>query len=52
MFLYFADEAKTQMVVIEQGGNEAAINTCSTSIRNVSDYIDDQYKIRRLASLR
>ena len=52
MFLYFADAAKTQMVIIEQGGGEAAINTCSTSIRNVSDYIDDQYKIRRLSSLR
>ena len=49
MFLYYADDAKTQMMLIEQGGDEAAINTVSCSIRKVSRYKDQKYVIRRLA---
>lgn len=50
MFLYYADAAHTQMVIIEQGGAEAAINTCSTSIRSVAYYINAGYVPRRLKS--
>ncbi len=50
MFLYYADAAHTQMVIIEQGGAEAAINTCSTSIRSVDYYFGAGYVARRLKS--
>jgi hypothetical protein len=48
MFLYFADAAHTQIVIIEQGGGEAAINTCSTSIKSLAYYINAGYVPRRL----
>ncbi len=48
MFLYWADERRTQAVCIEQGGSEAGINTVSTSIYVISDFIDDHYRLRRL----
>ena len=46
MFLYWADEAHTQAVFIEQGGSEAGINTISTSVYKVSDYLENFYHIR------
>ncbi|MBR3928918.1 MAG: Ig-like domain-containing protein [Clostridia bacterium] len=46
MFLYWADEAHTQAVFIEQGGSEDAINTISTSVYTVSDYMNKYYHIR------
>ncbi len=46
MFLYWADEAHTQAVFIEQGGSEDAINTVSTSVYTVSDYLENHYHIR------
>ena len=51
MFLYYANAAKTQIVIIEQGGTEAAINTCSTSIKDIGEYSNNSYVIRRLKSL-
>ena len=60
MFLYYANEAKTQMVIIEQGGSASAdraidkkaySNTIACSIKNVSYYTSRSYKIRRLKSL-
>ena len=51
MFLYYADAAKTQMVIIEQGGGEFDTNTCSCSIRTISTYLDKGYKMLRLAKL-
>lgn len=46
MFLYWADDAHTQAVFIEQGGSEAGINTVSTSVYTVSDYMNNHYHIR------
>ncbi len=46
MFLYWADEAHTQAVFIEQGGSEPGINTISTSVYTVSDYFENFYHIR------
>lgn len=51
MFLYYANAAKTQIVIIEQGGTEAAINTCSTSFKDIGEYSNNSYVIRRLKSL-
>lgn len=51
MFLYFADAAHTQMMMIEQGGGEAGVNTVSCSIKSISSYTGSGYKIRRLRSL-
>ena len=51
MFLYYANTARTQMVIIEQGGGEAGTNTISCSIRDIASYTGGGYKIRRLASL-
>lgn len=48
MFLYWADEAHTQAVFIEQGGDEKGINTISTSIYNIDDYFNNFYHIRSL----
>lgn len=50
MFLYYANSAKTQIVVIEQGGNEAGINTVSTSIYSLSYYLSNSYIPRRLTA--
>ncbi|MBQ1256773.1 MAG: Ig-like domain-containing protein [Clostridia bacterium] len=46
IFLYWADDAHTQAVFIEQGGSEPGINTCSTSVYTVSDYMNNHYHIR------
>lgn len=48
MFLYYANSAKTQIVVIEQGGSEAGINTVSTSLYSLSYYYNNSYIPRRL----
>ena len=50
MFLYYANSAKTQIVVIEQGGNEAGINTVSTSLYSLSYYLSNSYIPRRLTA--
>ena len=49
MFLYWADDAHTQAVIIQQGGNEPAINTVNTSVEELSDYTLNSYRLRRLA---
>ena len=51
MFLYYANEEKTQIVIIEQGGGEAGTNTVSCSIRDVSYYTSRGYSIRRVSTL-
>jgi uncharacterized protein YjdB len=48
MFLYFADKAKTQMVIMEQGGRGEYTNTVWCSIVSVNTYLGNGYKIRRL----
>ena len=47
IFLYYANSEKTQFVIIEQGGNEAAINTISTSVHDASYYFSNEYIPRR-----
>lgn len=49
IFLYWANEAHTQMVIIEQGGGEAGTNCISTSIRKTTYYQNKGYSIRRVA---
>ncbi len=49
MFLYYADNQKSRIVVIEQGGNEPGINTVSTSIYPLSYYYQNGYIPRRLS---
>ncbi len=51
IFLYWANEAHTQMVIIEQGGGEAGTNTVSTSLRRTAYYQEKGYSVRRLTSL-
>ena len=51
IFLYWANESHTQMVIIEQGGGEAGTNTVSCSLRKTSYYQDKGYSVRRLTSL-
>ncbi len=48
MFLYWADEAHTQAVFIQQGGSEPGINTVNTIVEEVSLYTEDSYRLRRL----
>ncbi|MBQ1256639.1 MAG: Ig-like domain-containing protein [Clostridia bacterium] len=50
MFLYYANNAKTQIVVIEQGGSEAGINTVSTGLYSLSYYLSNGYIPRRLTA--
>ena len=50
MFLYYANSAKTQIVVIEQGGSEAGINTVSTGLYPLSYYYSNGYIPRRLTA--
>lgn len=47
MFLYYANEAHTQIVVIEQGGNEATVNTASANVYSFSSYLDNGFIARR-----
>lgn len=48
MFLYFADEEKTQAVFIQQGGSEPGINTVNTFVQDISYYLDNDYRMRHL----
>ncbi len=50
MFLYYADLAKSQIMIIEQGGGEKGTNTVSASIKKISYYTDRKYVIRRLST--
>ena len=52
MFLYYADKAKTQMVIIEQGGGNDYTNTISCSIKNIQSYLDKGYKMRKVSGLK
>ena len=47
IFLYWTDAARTQFMLIEQGGGEAAINTVSCNVRTVAYYQSEGYVIRR-----
>ena len=51
MFLYYANSAKTQMVIIEQGGGNDYTNTISCSIKNIQAYLDSGYKMRKKSGL-
>ncbi len=50
MFLYYANDAKTQIVVIQQGGDEPAINTVNADVNNLSYYTSNYYFVRRNTS--
>lgn len=50
IFLYYADKAKKQMVILEQGGRGEYTNTVWCSIVNLNTYLNSGYKIRRLRS--
>ena len=52
MFLYYANEAHTQIVLIEQGGDEFGINTVSVNTRSLSYYLNDGYIPRRYTGWR
>ena len=49
MFLYWADEDRTQAVFIQQGGQEPGINTVNTVVGELSYYTENSYRLRRLA---
>ena len=49
MFLYWTDEEHTQAVFIQQGGSEPAINTVNATVEEISTYLDNNYRMRRLA---
>ena len=51
MFLYFAAEDKSKMMIIENGGIEAGVNTVHCIIMDTSYYQMKGYSVRRLASL-
>ncbi|MBR6766895.1 MAG: Ig-like domain-containing protein [Clostridia bacterium] len=51
MFLYYADNDKSKIMIIENGGAEAGTNTVHCAVHNVSYYKKEGYKVRRLASL-
>ena len=50
MFLYYADDAHSQIVLIEQGGDEYSINTVSVNVRPLSYYYGRGYIARRYGS--
>ena len=52
MFLYWADEDHTQAVILQQGGDEPAINTVNAVIEEITDYTEHYYQPRRLADFR
>lgn len=47
MFLYYADEAHTQVVIIEQGGDEYGTATVNVNTRSLSYYTGSGYICRR-----
>ena len=51
MFLYYVNDAKTQFMMIENGGEEAGTNTVHCDIYPTSYYSSRSYKVRRLSSL-
>ena len=51
MFIYFAAEDKSKMMIIENGGIEAGVNTVHCIIMDTSYYQMKGYSVRRLASL-
>ena len=52
MFLYYTNDARTQMMIIEQGGGNSTDihNTVTCSVVNVGAYKSAGYIIRRQAS--
>ena len=48
IFLYYVDAAKTQIMIIDQGGGSGSVNTVTTSIKKVSYYTSRGYIVRRL----
>lgn len=51
MFLYFANPAKTKVMVIENGGPWAGTNTIHCAIYDLSWFTARSYKVRRVATL-
>ena len=51
MFLYYVNDAKTEFMMIENGGAEPGTNTVHCDIYPASYYSSRNYKVRRLASL-
>ena len=52
MFLYYADDAHTQIVIIEQGGDEYGTGTVNVNTRSLSYYTGRGYIARRYSSWR
>lgn len=52
MFLYYASEDKSQIMLIQQGGSEVYTNTVSCGIYRLSTYLNGGYTARRYASWR
>ncbi len=52
MFLYWASEDKTKMMILENGGIEKGTNTVHCIIMDSLFYQERGYKVRRLASLK
>ena len=52
MFLYYADDAHTQVVIIEQGGDEYGTGTVNVNTRSLSYYTGRGYIARRYSSWR
>ena len=50
IFLYYVDAAKTQIMIIDQGGGDSSTNSVSARIRKVSYYTERNYIIRRLVN--
>lgn len=51
MFLYYANPEKTKIMIIENGGKEWGVNTVHCSVHDLSDYLDEGYRVRRLSAL-
>ena len=52
MFLYFTNAEHTQIMIIENGGAEPAVNTVHCSVYDLSYYTKKGYLPRRLSSLK
>ena len=50
-FLYYVDSARTQIMILENGGAEAGVNTVHCSLYKLSYYQSLGYRGRRLKSL-
>ncbi len=51
MFLYYVNESKTKMMIIENGGIEPGVNTVHCMVMKTKWYTSRGYKVRRLKSL-